>query len=219
MAEPPKRGDRGEDFRTVSGTVSARDNGTLDALLCDVGARQQMLRQVLEDEEEARMLPFVGSARIEHGAKTVAASLRAALEVTNEQQKRKRGPRGLFTLLRSSVERIGVYVLLLGDVGSHHSGIGEDVFREFALANDVAPFIVVDDNDADAKTVRTFTLMCELGPILDRCCVPPTTQRPKLYKIDRPSRRRDAKGRTEVSTQNLISDPPFDVQRLLQHLP
>ena len=217
MAAPPKRGDRGEDFRTVSGSVSVRDNGTLDALLRDVRARQQMLRQVLEDEEEARALPFVGSARIAHGAKTVAASLRASLEVTKEQQKLAKGPKRLFTLLRSAVERIGVYVLLLGDVGSHHTDIGEDVFRGFALADDVAPFIVVNDNYA--KTVCAFTLMRELGPILARCYVPPTAQRPKLCKIDRPSRPRDSKGRTEVSTQHMISDLPFDVQRLLQRLP
>ena len=163
MAAPPKRGDRGEDFRTVSGSVSARDNGTLDALLRDVRARQQMLCQVLEDEEEAQRLPFVGSARIEHGAKKVAASLRASLQVTREHQKLAKGPKDLFSLLRSAVERIGVYVLLLGDVGSHHSDIGENVFRGFALADDVAPFIVVNDNDAE--TARSFTLMHELAHI------------------------------------------------------
>ena len=122
-----------------------------------------MLRQVLEDEEEARTLPFVGSARIAHGAKEVAASLRASLEVTKEHQKLAKGPRGLFTLLRSAVERIGVYVLLLGDLGSHHSDIGEDVFRGFALADEVAPFIVVNDNDAE--TARASTLMHELAHI------------------------------------------------------
>jgi hypothetical protein len=41
MSQPPKRGERGEDFRTVTGTVSARDNGTLDALARDIRARQQ----------------------------------------------------------------------------------------------------------------------------------------------------------------------------------
>jgi len=163
MAQPPKRGDRGEDFRTHSGSVSARDNGTLDALLRDVKARQQMLRQVLEDEEEARKLPFVGSTSIARGSKEVAASLRVVLEVSEEQQRQNRGPTGLFGLLRSAAERIGVFVLLLGDVGSHHSDIGEDVFRGFALVDDVAPFVVVNDNDAIAA--RSFTLIHELAHI------------------------------------------------------
>jgi Zn-dependent peptidase ImmA (M78 family) len=70
---------------------------------------------------------------------------------------------GLFTLLRSAIERIGVYVLLLGDAVSHHSDIGEDAVRGFALADDVALFIVVNDNDAE--TARAFTLMREIAHI------------------------------------------------------
>jgi hypothetical protein len=40
------------------------------------------------------------------------------------------------------------------------SDIGEDVFRGFALADNVAPFVVINDNDAIAA--RPFTLMHEL---------------------------------------------------------
>jgi Zn-dependent peptidase ImmA (M78 family) len=162
MAEPPARGERGEDFRTSKPT-SARENGTLDALLRDVRARQQMVRQVLEDEEEAPSLPFVASARVEHGPARVAAALRAILDVSEEQQRQSKGAGGLFGSLRAAAERIGVYVLLLGDVGSHHSDIGEDAFRGFALADDVAPFVVINDNDA--VTARSFTLMHELAHI------------------------------------------------------
>ncbi len=163
LPEPPRRGDRGEDFRTVTGAVSPRDNALLDALMRDVRARQQMLRELLVDEEEAKPLPFVASMKIEHGTRTVAAAIRNTLGVTEEHQKAVKDPVGLFTLLRSAAERIGVYVLLLGDVGSHHSDIGEDVFRGFALADDIAPFVVINDNDA--VTARAFTLMHELAHI------------------------------------------------------
>jgi len=163
LPEPPRRGERGEDFRTVTGTVSQRDNGLLDALMRDVRARQQMLREVLVDEDEAMPLPFVASARIEHGARAVAASIRNTLGVTEGHQKLARDPAGLFALLRTAAERIGVYVLLLGDVGSHHSDISEEVFRGFALADDVAPFVVINDNDAVAA--RAFTLMHEMAHI------------------------------------------------------
>ena len=163
LPEPPKRGPRGEDFRTASGVVSARDNATLDALLRDVRARQQMLREVLEDEQETRPLPFVASARIEHGAKTVAAAIRSTLGITERQQRLAKGPAGLFGLLRAAAERIGVYVLLLGDVGSYHLDISEEVFRGVALADDVAPFIVINDNDAGPA--RAFSLAHELAHI------------------------------------------------------
>ena len=163
LAEPPSRGERGEDFRTTAGSVSPRENGILDALLRDLRARQLLLRAMLEDEEEARSLPFVGVARVEHGAQRVAAAIRAALGVTEEAQRGARDAEGLFNLLRAASERIGIYVLLLGDVGSHHSDIGEEVFRGIALADDVAPFVIVNDNDA--RPARSFTLLHELAHI------------------------------------------------------
>jgi Zn-dependent peptidase ImmA (M78 family)/transcriptional regulator with XRE-family HTH domain len=163
LAEPPGRGERGEDFRTTPGAASPHDNGILDALLRDLKARQQLLRSMLDDEDEAHALPFVGAARVDHGAVRVAAAVRAALGVSEDEQRGAKGSPALFSLLRTAVEKLGVFVLLLGDVGSHHSDIGEDVFRGIALADDVAPFIVVNDNDA--QPARSFTLLHELAHI------------------------------------------------------
>ncbi len=164
LPTPPERGDRGEDFRTHAGTVAARDNATLDALLRDVRARQQMLREALEElEEGAERLAFVGSARITDRPANVVAAIRGTLGVSEDQQKRVRGPSQLFALMRAAVERAGVYVLLLGDVGSYHSDIGENVFRGFALADELVPFVVINDNDAEAA--RPFTLIHELAHI------------------------------------------------------
>ena len=59
LAEPPSRGERGEDFRTTASSVSQRENAILDALLRDLRARQLLLRTMLEDEEEARPLPLL----------------------------------------------------------------------------------------------------------------------------------------------------------------
>jgi len=161
LDEPPGRGDRGEDFRTTAGTVSSRDNGILDALLRDLRARQQLLRAMLEDEDEARPLAFIASARVEHGATRAAAAMRKVLGIEPDDQRQARGPDGLFGLLRTAAERVGIYVLLLGDVGSHHSDIGEDAFRGIAIADEVAPFVIINDNDA--QTARPFTLLHELA--------------------------------------------------------
>ncbi len=163
LPQPPVRGDRGEDFRTVSGAVSPRDEALLDALLRDVRARQQMLREVLADDEDARALPFVASCRMDEGATHVAASIRATLGVAVADQRRAKESAGLFSRLRAAAERAGVFVLLLGDLGSYHSDIGEDVFRGFALADDLAPLVVINDNDA--APARAFTLVHELAHI------------------------------------------------------
>jgi Zn-dependent peptidase ImmA (M78 family) len=63
--------------------------------------------------------------------------------------------------LREGVEQAGVYVLLIGDLGSHHSAIDLQTFRGFALADEIAPFIVI--NDRDSKAAWSFTLMHELA--------------------------------------------------------
>jgi Zn-dependent peptidase ImmA (M78 family)/transcriptional regulator with XRE-family HTH domain len=163
LAEPPARGDRGEDFRTTGVRVTPRDNAILDTLLRDLRARQQLLRAMLEDEEEAVPLPFVGTARVGDDPLRVAAAIRSRLGVTLSAQRDASGPEPLFALLRSAAERVGVYVLLLGDVGSYHTDIGENVFRGIAIADDVTPFIVINDNDAQAA--RSFTLLHELAHI------------------------------------------------------
>jgi Zn-dependent peptidase ImmA (M78 family)/transcriptional regulator with XRE-family HTH domain len=163
LPQPPARGERGEDFRTVAGAASPREDAMLDALIRDVRARQQLLREALLEDEDTQPLPFVASCRMSDGATGVATKIRATLGVSPAEQKKARDTGALFTLLRAAAERTGIYVLLLGDLGSHHSDIGEDVFRGFALADDVAPFVIINDNDAVAA--RSFTLMHELAHI------------------------------------------------------
>ena len=50
LPRPPERGERGEDFRTTAAAVSTRDNALLDALMRDVRARQQLVRELLIEE-------------------------------------------------------------------------------------------------------------------------------------------------------------------------
>ena len=49
----------------------------------------------------------------------------------------------------------------MGNLGSHHSDIDARVFRGFALADPVAPFVVV--NEKDSRTAWSFTLLHELA--------------------------------------------------------
>jgi Zn-dependent peptidase ImmA (M78 family) len=74
----------------------------------------------------------------------------------------RRAPRG-FAYLRERAEQAGVYVLLIGNLGSHHSNLDVQIFRGFALSDPVAPFVVI--NDQDAETAWSFTLLHELAHI------------------------------------------------------
>ena len=62
--------------------------------------------------------------------------------------------------LRQQLEGAGVYTLLLGNLGSHHTNIPIETFRGFAIADPIAPFVVI--NDRDAKPVWAFTALHEV---------------------------------------------------------
>jgi Zn-dependent peptidase ImmA (M78 family) len=160
MAAPPQRAPRGEDYRSTGTQVSRRDNALLDALLRDIRARQEMVKDILEDIDEATLRDFVSSSSISEGAAVVASRITAALHLPNRREDWGSNPDDFFKHLRSATEKLGVFVLLVGDLGSHHSALSEEVFRGFALADRIAPFIII--NDHDARTARSFTLIHEL---------------------------------------------------------
>ncbi len=160
MSAPPRKGDRGEDFRNVPDRHTGAE-ALVDALVRDIRARQSMVRAVLVDEEEAKPLPFIGSMNMGQGVGAVLASIRQVIRMDLSEFRAQASPESAFALLRSRVEAVGVFVLLMGNLGSHHSAIDVEAFRGFALADDVAPFIVL--NDQDARSAWSFTLIHELA--------------------------------------------------------
>jgi Zn-dependent peptidase ImmA (M78 family) len=135
-------------------------NPELDALLRDINARQGLIRSMLEDDK-AEPLEFVGSATIELPATKFAAQMAERLNFSLAGYREAKTPDEAFTYLRETIEASGVYVLLMGNLGSHHTNIPVEVFRGFALADNVAPLIVI--NDQDAKTAWSFTALHELA--------------------------------------------------------
>ncbi|WP_245279801.1 ImmA/IrrE family metallo-endopeptidase [Rhizobium leguminosarum] len=65
--------------------------------------------------------------------------------------------------MRDLVEAAGIFVLLIGNLGSHHSTLNVELFRGFALADPIAPFVVI--NDQDSEQAWSFTLLHELAHI------------------------------------------------------
>ena len=160
MSGPPRKGDRGEDFRNVPDRHTDAE-ALVDALVRDIRARQSMVRAVLVDDEEAKPLPFIGSMNMGDGVGAVLASIRQVIRIDLSEFRAQASPESAFALLRSRVEAAGVFVLLMGSLGSHHSAIDVEAFRGFALADDVAPFVVL--NDQDARSAWSFTLIHELA--------------------------------------------------------
>ena len=161
LTAPPKKGDRGEDFRTVVIERSVEAEADVDALVRDLRARQSLVRSVLEDDEDARPLDFVGSTKMEGGVAALRESIEKLLGVTRTEYRAQKDAERAFSLLREQAERAGIFVLLVGNLGSHHSAIPVGAFRGFAIADPLAPFIVI--NDGDAKAAWSFTLLHELA--------------------------------------------------------
>ena len=162
MAAPPAEGRKGEDFRQTAGGIPRRENAKLDVLRRGVRARQEMVRSILEDEEELQERAFVGSVRMDQGVGRLVQEMAKELDFDHTDLAARNGdPSALFRLLRTQAEQLGIFVLMLGDLGSWHSAISAEVFRGFAIADRMAPFVVINSNDA--LTARAFTLVHELA--------------------------------------------------------
>lgn len=160
LAEPPRQGNRGQDFRSLAHGERPEDEPLLDALIRDVLARQSLIRSALLDEEEPEPLRFIGSITSDLTVESAVSAIRDTVDLSVAALRRASNVDDAFALLRDKTEEAGVFVLLVGDLGSHHTAIDLETFRGFALADDIAPFLII--NDQDHHAAWSFTLLHEL---------------------------------------------------------
>ena len=140
LSKPPAQGARGVDFRTLPEGDSRSDDALLDALIRDIRARQSMVRAVLEDEDEATPLPFIGARQISDGRAAVLEALRELLGVDSSQYRAQATASAAFDLLRRNAEESGIYVLLKGDLGNHVTAIDVSGVPRFFHSRRSGPF-------------------------------------------------------------------------------
>ena len=161
LSVPPRQGDRGQDFRTLPAASAMTDNALVDAVVRDIRARQSLVRATLEEEAEAETIPFIGTARTTEEPVALAKRIADTIDFDIAAYRRSRTIGDAVTYLRSQIEAAGVFVLFVDNLGSHHTELPVDLFRGFALADDVAPFVAVNANDS--KGARIFTMIHELA--------------------------------------------------------
>ncbi len=160
LKHPPQTGDRGQDFRSLPGENHISDNALLDALIRDLKTRQSIVKGILEDDE-IEPLPFIGSMAMNEGIIPLSHSIQKTIGFQLKIFRSYKTVREAFTYLRHCVESSGVFVLLVGDLGSHHTSLSIEHFRGFAIADSLAPFVVV--NDHDARSAWSFTILHEVA--------------------------------------------------------
>ncbi len=189
LAEPPRQGDRGEDFRRMPGAPAPDFDPNLDALIRSVRSRHDLIASLLEDEEAPRR-SFVGRASLSDAPEATAQSIRRAIGFDLQAFRNATDAAAAFAYLRGRLEASGIFVLLIGDLGHYTSKIGTQSFRGYSLAHPTAPLVVINDKRRPPGLVlhrppRNHPPLA--GPIrhqrlrtcqprrtvLQRCCRPP----------------------------------------------
>jgi Zn-dependent peptidase ImmA (M78 family) len=162
MKNPPGQSKQLPDFRTVGDHPASEKNSILDALVRKTIARQEEVVELLtEDIEDVEPLPFIGRFSTRTDPIAIIADIRRELDIDFNSQRSMRDKDTLFRTLRRKAEDVGVFILLQGNLGSHHTDIESEEFRGIALPDPIAPFIVINKNDA--KAAHCFTLLHELA--------------------------------------------------------
>jgi len=164
LDRPPIIGDRGEDFRTLPADFEETENVNVDILIRDIKARQSTVRETLIDTDEEKHLDIIGQHKLEDGVDPVVYTIREFINFSLDEYRDQPNLKEAFRLLRKKIEAHGVFVLLKGNLGSYHSNIPITVFRGFVLSDDVAPFIVI--NDQDSESAWSFTLIHEMAHLI-----------------------------------------------------
>ncbi|MCY4021453.1 MAG: XRE family transcriptional regulator [Chloroflexi bacterium] len=161
----PSKGDILPDFRTLpQQKQDPEGSARLDILISEVKARQSLTRDLLEEEGQ-EPLAHVASAKDFTDAEYIAADIKKTMGFELDQYRRTPSqPEKAFKYLRSCIENVGIFVLLISDLGHPQSNtIPVSVFRGFALADSIAPYIVI--NRKDSKRAQSFTLLHEVAHI------------------------------------------------------
>lgn len=163
LREPPEEPVPIPDFRTIADQPLQRASPDLldTVYLCQ--QRQEWYRDDAR-QAGAEPLPFVGSLALGADVVSSAASIRAALGLDLEAQRRLPTWTNALRAFIEKADALGVLVMVSGVVGSNNRRpLDPEEFRGFALADPVAPLVFI--NGADTKAAQMFTLAHELAHV------------------------------------------------------
>lgn len=161
LSRPPEEPVPIPDFRTLAGRTVSRPSPNLLDTIYSCQERQSWYRDFVRVTGEAA-LPFVGSAKVETPAETVAAEMRETLAFDLAARRDCTTWTEALRLFVRQADAAGVLVMVSGVVMSNNRRrLDPEEFRGFALSDPLAPLIFV--NGADTKAAQMFTLAHELA--------------------------------------------------------
>ena len=163
LRDIPPKGPDDRDFRRFPEIASRRDAGLVDAVVRDISCRQSIVRASIEAAGEEQPLAYVGSVKPEDGVTAAVDAIKDSLGFDIEKFRAAESPRKSFDYLRSLAESRGMFVILIDNLGSPDTKIKVEMFRGFALVDEVAPFIAVNINNS--ASAWSFTLAQEIAHV------------------------------------------------------
>ena len=164
LSEPPDESLPIADFRTVGDEQPQQPSPNLLDTVYAMQRRQAWMRDEMIIEYEAQPLSFVGAYSHADDPREVAAAMRDALGVADGWAASVPNWSAALRHLRDKVEDAGILVVFNGVVGNNtHRKLDREEFQGFALVDEYAPLVFV--NNADFKAAQMFTLAHELAHI------------------------------------------------------
>lgn len=163
LSEPPRERLPIADFRTRSGSTPPRPSPDLLETVYQMQLRQAWMR-----EEMISLgippLPFIGAFPVDSSPAEVAAAMGDALQMEEGWASADGTWTDALRTLRDHIAEAGILVFFNGVVGNNvHRKLQAEEFQGFAMVDDYAPLIFV--NNADFKTAQIFTLAHELAHV------------------------------------------------------
>lgn len=163
LPAPPEEASTLTDYRTIDDHMGRTASPEFAALKLRIISMYDTLKEIalVDPPPECE---YVGSISWPAAEGDVVTRMRTLLEIGENALVLRKTVQDAFTLLREKVQRLGVYVVVTGDLGSHHTKISPTEFRGIVISDREVPLVVINQNDS--HSARIFTLIHELVHIL-----------------------------------------------------
>ena len=161
LSDPPDDSLPIADFRTRTGVSPQRPSPNLLDTIYEMQRRQAWMREEMI-YQEAQPLEFASAYSLASPPEQVAAAMGESLQLSGGWAAIQGSWNDALRTLKDCIESAGVLAVFNGVVGNNtRRKLDADEFQGFALADEYAPLIFV--NNTDYKTAQIFTLAHELA--------------------------------------------------------
>lgn len=163
LSEPPKEKIPFPYFRQGKKMVNNQVSINVFDTILSIQQRQQWLSEYLQEEDE-KPLAFVGKYNINTTVDKIVSDIRGTLKLPVGWAREFKTPAEAVNELIGQIEETGVIVVVNGIVGNNtRRRIDAEECRGFVLVDAYAPFLFVNNTDAEAG--KMFTLIHELAHV------------------------------------------------------